>query len=402
MKYARALVLQLAAKSDGAPSVKRLLRASVLRGAVAMAELDPTLEIDETLFDANPYILGVRNGVVDLRTGEFRVAQPCDYLTKQTKVAYDEQATCPLFIKTLEQICKGRADLVKYIVRYLGYTLTGLTTEEKVLMLIGRARNGKGTLMNLLMDMLGCYAVSIAPSLLMRANHGNPNAPTSAIMRLRGTRLILCTELAKGKFDEAFFKQLSGGDSLAGRANFGDQVEFKPEGKLWLSANDDPEISAAADAMWSRIIALPFDVSFRGTAADTTLKERLSKETPGVLNLMIRAARDYLEARGAPADGKKMPSGLCDSKTVLAATSALFLRSDTLADWVFNCCQEAVDAKLQSSMAYEHYSKYTRRSDRKPLGPAAFVKAMLDKGHPKVKGRKHNSFPGLRLIDGAK
>ena len=284
----------------------------------------------------------------------------------------------------------------------MGYTLTGLATEEKVFILMGKSGNGKGTVMGLMQNLLGSYAVSVPPNLLTQAYSGNPNASSSALMRLRGARMILCTELKAEKFDEAFFKQLSGGDALAGRDNYAQQTEFMPVGKMWLSANDDPDISIEAEAMWRRILVLPFDASF-AASMDTTLKTRLALERPGVLNLMIRAAKAYLNAREdvTKVDGQHV-TGLRESVAVADATSALRLRSDSVLNWLTDCCKDSKSGVLQSSIAYKSYTRFSKANGKQPIGQRVFKRALSDKGYAWKKGNDFNGFVGLRLSETAR
>ena len=358
-----------------------------MTAAVKQAQLDDRIAIDEQKFDADPYLLGVKNGVVDLRTGVFRAATAEDKLTRCCAVEYDPKAKCPLFREFIRSICLNRKSLCLYLMHVLGYTITGETKEQKLFMPLGKAANGKGTLMNLVETILGDYATSVSPMLLMRANGGNPNAPAPAIMKLRGARMLVCTELQEGKaFDEAFIKQLTGGDTLTGREGYGQQTEFKVVGKLWTSSNHDPEVAYGADAMWRRFRALPFDAQFSGATEDTELRAKLLAEAPGILALIVQYAGKYTE------------HGLPPCRDVDEATAALRGRLDSVKQWLDFQCREADGEKLQSSVAHKNYVRFCNASKRKPLNPVAFKAALAEKGIQAGRKGPHNFFFGIRLI----
>ena len=94
-------------------------------------------------WDANPWLLGAPNGVVDLRTGEFRPGRQNDHITKHLGARFDSQATCPRFLEFLEEVFDGDKALVTFVRRAFGYTMTGSVSEDCWFGCYGSGRNGK-------------------------------------------------------------------------------------------------------------------------------------------------------------------------------------------------------------------------------------------------------------------
>lgn len=237
--------------------------------------------------------------------------------------------------------------------------------------------------------LLGEYAADVVPSLLTKAYSGSPNGPSPAIAVLQGARMVTCTELSSSsKFDEAFVKQISGGDALSARAVYGDQVTFEPEGTLWISTNSVPQIGSEDDAMWRRLRVLPFDAVFSGESHDPMLEEKLHAELPGILNWVLKGAMAYA-ARG------KLP----ECTVVKGMERRLRKKADPMLPWLIAHTKKSAKAKTRSSLAYESYVRFMRREERKPLSTSQFRAKLEGKGIVHVRARDANYFHGLRLID---
>lgn len=367
-------------------SVKRFRSAGALKAIVNHAELVDELHIHSQEFDPNPNLLAVKNGVIDLRTGLFRLARAADFLLRQADVEFDEKAECPQWIKFMKSVTRKDVDLYKFIRRALGYTLFGHAELQVFFLAIGSGGNGKGVLARTLQEVLGGYAVSVPPNLLTTAYSGNVNSPTPALARLCGARMVVCTELPKGrKFDEAFVKQYAGGDEITARPGYGNPFSFKPEGKLWLSTNELPELSASDEAMWRRLKPIPFNATFLGEAVDSKLEENLKSEYPGILNWLLKGAQTYFE------------EGLGSCPAVDELVTKLRKDADSLLAWVSECCVKKANSKTQSSAAYESYLDFMDGQQRKALSQPAFREGLMRRGFVHKKGQSNNFFVGFRL-----
>ena len=377
------------AASEGADKAMGVLRRFnsvsgvrlLLRDASAIADIT----VMSTDFDRHPHLLAVHNGLIDLVSGGFSTGQFSDLLKCQSPTVYDPGARCPQFLEFLNFITCDRPEYVSYLQRALGYTLFGHTNEQVFFIAYGSSGNGKGTLFRLMAHVLGPFVKAVAPNLLSRAYAGNPNGSTSAIMALNGPRMLQCGEgEERRRFDTAFIKQLSGSDPFSGRHNHGDQMEFTPVAKLWLSANDLPEVPQQDEAMWRRIRILPFDATIENR--DGAYEVKLQKEAPGVLNWLIKGAQKYAE------------SGLGDCVAVSRASSRARRSTDSVAAWIKANCKAADDSRLQASSAFDDYRKFCRSQDRQMLSVQRFAAAMNAKGHKSQQTKRFNVYVGLQLI----
>ena len=193
----RDALLAHAARSEAAPRLKAM---------VELAEFH--LPVLPAAFDQQPWLLNVRNGTVDLRTGTLREHRREDLLTKLAPVVYDPDATCPRCVAFLTHIMGDNMELVAFLQRAAGYALTGDTREEVIFILYGTGANGKSTFLEVLRALLGDYARQADfTTLLVQRSDGVRND----VARLAGARFVTAVEAASGRrLDEALVKQLTG------------------------------------------------------------------------------------------------------------------------------------------------------------------------------------------------
>lgn len=231
-----------------------------LKAAIELARSEPDIPIHQSMLDCNHDLLCVENGVLDLHTGALRESCKEDYITKRAFCSYDTSADCPLFLTFLDRIMGGNADLIAYLQRAIGYSLTGHTGEQCLFIAHGNGANGKGTLMNLLKELMGDYAMQSPVETFMARK--NNNDASSDLARLRGARLVNTSETESGqRLAESLIKQLTGQDPIAARFLYGEYFEYLPSFKIWMATNHKPIISGDDAAIWRRIHLIPFTIS---------------------------------------------------------------------------------------------------------------------------------------------
>ncbi|MGF6966755.1 putative DNA primase/helicase [Paraburkholderia sp. WC7.3g] len=318
--------------SKSGSSVDRWQTRAALTTLVELAKYEQSLSATKSQFDANPNLLPVKNGVIDLTTQTFRPGRPEDMVSRSAHVEYVPNAKCPVWTSFVDQITDGDAELVRYLRAIAGYTLFGHAREQLFFVLIGNGANGKSVFLNTLRTMLGDYGVTVQNSLLQRMGD-NANGPSPALAKIEGRRMIACSEMPRGRgFDEAFVKQLSGNDAVSARGLYSDQIEFVPVAKLFLAVNSFPEVRFDDDAMWRRIVPIAFRRSFTGDQADHHLADKLNDEFPGILNWTLRGARDYVT------------SGLPHCTLVMEETKRLRNSIDSIKEWLDAECE--MDARV--------------------------------------------------------
>jgi putative DNA primase/helicase len=404
----RSLILVAAAEPDKALQLQLLTWAKKsqtdrgLRALLKMAEPFPSLRLAPDVFDADPLVLNTPSGLVDLRTGALRPPDPAAYCTRVTGVGYDPDRECPRFRQFLKEVFQDRPRLIAYVVRALGYALTGRTSEDVCFFAHGRGRNGKSLLLELLRSLLGDYGDELSLSSLTKRR--DQQSHDEDLARLVGRRFVTPSiELnARQRLNEGLFKRLTGGDALNARLPYGKHsYTFRPQLKLWIACNHLPRLSGEDDALWHRIHRIPFAVKFSNEAADLAagsipaavreeLLAQLLEEGPAILGLLVRGAGEYLR------------EGLNPPKEVTQATEHYRRGEDQVRAFVATCCGR--DPKSQSDSgelgrayeAWHHAQEFDPEDDKAVLTATAFGRRLTDMGFPKTSdGHKRQ---GLRLL----
>ena len=273
------------AKSQSARAIDAIVKVSQTMLAIAPREID-----------ADPYLLNVWNGTIDLRTGNLRNHRHEDFITKISTVIYDPAATCPTWLRFIDRIFQTvaeeqRPELVHYVQRACGYSLTGDTSEQCIFVLHGTGRNGKTTLLNIAKHIAGDYAMTARSELLMKT-HNKTNHEGEA--NLFGSRLVVSSETNEGQaFDESAVKRLADKQTIRARQIYGREFEFAATHKIWMDCNHLPSIKGDDVGIWRRIKRIPFEVVISEQEKDTHLEEKLVAEASGILNWMLAGLAAY-------------------------------------------------------------------------------------------------------------
>lgn len=302
---------------------------------------------DETL-DSDPWLLNVENGTIDLRTGHREKHDPRDLLTKVAPVRADRHAKCPLFKKFLKQASGDNAELQGFVQRAVGYSLTGVTSEQVFFFVHGRSgKNGKSTLVNLIRDLLGDYGIHTQTETLLVKQYDN-NIPTD-LARLAGARMVTAIEANPSRhLDEAKIKSMTGGEPITARFMRQDFFQFQPEFKLWLVANHKPRVRGTDDAFWRRVRLIPWNVTIPPDQVDGKLPEKLRAELPGILAWAIRGCLKWQQ------------EGLQPPDSVQAATKAWHEEMDHINRFVADALTLSPGLKVPASRLFDLNMACTR------------------------------------------
>ncbi|MGH7784312.1 MAG: phage/plasmid primase, P4 family, partial [Candidatus Binatia bacterium] len=236
--------LQITNQTQRTALIKHALKSQSearLNAMVSLAESESAIVLSAVLLDADPWLLGVRNGVIDLKTGEFRTGQREDFITKQAGVAYDPNVKCPQWVNFLNTITGGDLFLKSYIQRVVGYVLTGSVQEEVMFVLHGIGNNGKSTFRETLHALLGDYALSADASLLTERKH--PGGATEEIARLKGRRFVAVNETNENEqLHEARVKFITSQDTITARNLYAHFFDFFPTHKTFVTTNHKPVV----------------------------------------------------------------------------------------------------------------------------------------------------------------
>lgn len=329
-------------------------------------------------------VLNTPGGVIDLRSGGISPHDPMTYLTKMTAVEYSENADCPRWLAFLDDIFRGDKDLIRYVQKAVGYSLTGSTTEQCAFFLYGTGRNGKSTFIDIIRDIFGDYAANIQPETIMvRSNQST--AINSDIARLKGARLVTSVEPNEGvRINEGLLKQLTGDDTVTARKLYGDEFEFKPEFKLWMATNHKPVIRGTDTGIWRRIHMIPFTVQIPEEKIDRRLKYKLSAELTGIFRWAVEGCLLWQK------EGLKMP------RAVLEEVREYRREMDVISAFVEDKCTVGKGLSVQSSALYAAYLRWADSGNEYKMSNTKFG-LEIAKRFEKVKGRKYNYYSGLTL-----
>ncbi len=330
----------LVAFAKSAESVSR--RDAMLK----LGRSEPPIPIGPDVLDANPWILNCLNGTIDLRSGNLCEHRRQDYLTKLCPVEFIRNAPCPAWLATLDRIFDHNGELISYLQRFVGYCLTGDVSEQILNIWHGVGANGKSTVANTVMEMLGTdYTMKAAADLLLQKH--DSDHPT-ALTDLHGKRFVACIETDDNRrLAESLVKELTGGDPIRARRMREDYWQFLPTHKVVLACNHRPIVRGTDHAIWRRLKLVPFNVVIPPQERDKGLPEKLRAELPGILAWAVRGCLDWQQ------------HGLGEPKAVIDATAGYQDAENVLLNFIGESCVQGGEAKVKAAdfvAAYREWS----------------------------------------------
>lgn len=311
-------------------AIKNMLTEASVRRVVELEALDADPLVINTENVVLRFMVDQQDGrrYVDLVTEDHDRAQ---MLSKMMPLMWDPEATCPVFDVFIEQVLPI-PEVRRFVQRWLGLSLTGLTGEQKFAFFYGSGANGKSVLMDLILRMMGDYAASAKIESLTGSNRRGGGDATPDLMQLIGARFVRASEPDEGmRFQEALIKELTGGEVMLVRALHTNFVEFRPLFKLSISGNHKPEIRGGDDGIWRRVLLVPFDVQIPPEQRDAKLGEKLWQERNGIFRWLVNGLLEYLE------------QGLMVPEIVSEATRDYREESDPYGAFLSGCCHVSGD-----------------------------------------------------------
>lgn len=346
------------------------------------------LSISAAELDSDPWLLNVRNGTVDLRTGKISPHKPEDRISRLAPVDFDPAVKCPLWESVLTTIMAGDNAKITYLQRIFGMCLTGDVREQSLFVFYGTGANGKSVSLDTLVGLMGDYATEAAPDLLVdrqTAEHPCEQAD------LCGRRLVVASETEEGsRLRVQLVKRLTGNAWIKARFMRQDYFQFPRTHKLVMATNNRPVVREATHAIWRRLKMVPFTVTIPDLQQDKELLTKLRTEWPGILNWAIAGCLAW------------QAHGLDTPEAVDRATSDYEAEQDLLGDFLSSCCVVGQNAFAPRAEVYRAYLKWATDSGEKfPLDKNRFYERLRHKnftdGKRRLAGNVTRGFEGIGL-----
>ncbi|UCH63547.1 MAG: hypothetical protein JSU77_03630 [Fidelibacterota bacterium] len=353
-----------------------------------IAKALPIIATTASDWDNSPFLLQFSNGLLDLSQMEFQTGNPRLMISRSTGYEYMPDAECPIWKRSIAEIMDSNPNLMAFLQRAVGYSLTGDVSEQCFFLLYGSGANGKSKTLEILRSILGDYA-SDSPFSAFERRYGNP--PSNDLARLNTARLVTSAESGGSKrLDEERLKAITGGDPVTARFLCREFFTYAPQFKLWLAVNSLPKVEDFSEGFWRRVRLIPFEVRFDENRRDPKLIEKLKPELSGIMNWAIEGFQQWLV------------QGLNPPPEVIQATKDYQTESDEVAEFLaaFTMGKEE-GASVKASDLYRAFCNWWESEySGKPISQTSFGKRVsLVTGikSEKIGGRKH--YLGLQLIE---
>lgn len=338
----------------------------------------PYLFVLPSQLDADRYAINVANGTLRIRKTDdgtdyvkFSPHDSADLITKISPVKYDAEARAPNYEAFLAMV-QPKGEIRRFLHQWLGYSLTGDTSEQLLTFNWGKGKNGKSTLFNIVAYIAGDYGSSITiETFLQQGQHTRQGGQaTPDLASLQGVRFLRTSEPERNaKLGEALIKLATGGEPMYVRHLNNDFFELFPQFKLTISGNYKPVIHGTDEGIWRRMALIPWTVEVPQEKRIKDFDHTLRPEAPGILNLLLDGLRDWRD------NGLVLPSD------VQVATSEYRRDSDPLGRFLDACVGHKPGMRTQSSVLYETFRAWAKANGANEWSNKAMSAALRERGY---------------------
>jgi putative DNA primase/helicase len=356
-----------------------------INAMLKLAVSEPEMAVTDRELDADSMLLGVQNGVVDLRDGRLLFNNPEMRVTRYCNADFVEDAPCPTWVAFLNQIFEQDEETIDSVQRLLGYSLTGSVTEEVLVICYGFGSNGKSVFSNVIHHILGGYSTTAPPSLLT-TRRSDDTSPRNDLAALAGARYVSINELQAGdRLDEQVVKMLAGREPISARFLHREYFEYMPSFTAWLRTNHKPIITGEDDGIWRRLVILRFGRKFSDHEKDAQLENKLVDERDGILQWMLKGTRKYREG------------GLILSPRIRSENATYRNDSDLLGEFLGDIMEKDLTAKINQQTAYQEWADWCKANGFRISSKKSFTQRLTERGHPEGRSNGNRFYVGLKI-----
>jgi putative DNA primase/helicase len=342
-------------RSESAASVANMIR--LTRGI-------PGVIVGHAQLDADPWILNVLNGTVDLRTGQLRPHNPADLCTMQAPVMFDETASAPLWTECLHR-WQPDPDIRSFLQRAVGTGITGHPVEA-LFVNVGNGANGKSKFFGAIANALGAFCVTPHKSLLVASKHEGHPTHVASLFR---ARMLIAPETAQDeRLSEDLVKNLTGGDALRARRMHEDEWTFKPTHTAFVHTNYRPRIRGVDEGIWRRVRLIEWNTTIPASERDEHLADKLRAESSGILNWLIVGALEY------------SANGLAEPPSIRAATDAYRADEDHVGKFIAEMLNEDPRETIAAGNLRDLYEQWALEAGETAWSAQRLARALEAKG----------------------
>lgn len=344
---------------------------------ISMAKSECGMTVCLSEFDADQYLLGVQNGILNLRASELLEPSPQHLVSMRANVEFIQGIRCNQWMQFLNVVQPNKA-VQRLLQQLVGIFLTGESGQQKLIIFYGLGANGKSTFIEVIAWLLGDYGLRIATEMLMH-HQRSPQGPSPDIVSLKGRRMAYCNEVEEGRrLDEARVKEHTGGDTLTGRTPYAKHnVTFRPTHNLVMVGNHKPSIQDMSHGMWRRILLIIFGVTVPTDTQDPHLVEKLKLEASGILNWALAGYRDYQK------------NGLLIPKVISNDVDDYKGEEDIVGEWLDEHINVMVGTKVPIADCYKAYRHWSVQRGHRPLAQMRISKKLKERGFAIDAGKRH-------------
>ena len=353
-----------------------------IQALVGLLKMSKDIKVSDDELDTDNYLFNVNGITLNLKNGKGFPPEPTNLITKRSKFIYDKDAKCLTRDMFLLQIFNKDTDLIRFVQKAMGYSLSGDVREQCLFILWGTGANGKSTFLNVLQELFGDYACTTGTETFMKKTSEQSND----LARLKGIRLVTTTEVEQGKaLSESLIKQITGGDEITARFLYGEYFSFKPTFKIFMATNHKPKIRGADNGIWRRIKMIPFTVTIPAEQRDKTLTEKLIAENSGILNWLIQGYALWRK------------EGLNEPEAIRDANEEYRMDMDAVGTFVNDCfdLDASMRWRLPNQMLYQTYIKWCNANNERVMSQKWLTMRMSEKGFKRMVSNTGRIWLGL-------